>query len=112
MGDHVDDAIDDLLFGRGVWDDDDGGHYADTLSYRRPPGPRITRQPYIPNSKALYIQQYGRAERFESRQHADDYFAEENSRSSSSWLCPNYTGKRRSRIACLVPSTSMFLTVV
>ncbi len=33
MGDHADEAIDDLLFGRDFWDQDDD-HYADTLSYR------------------------------------------------------------------------------
>ena len=75
MGDHADEAIDDLLFGRGLWDDDDG-HYMDTLSYRRPPGPRTTRTPYIPG-QPLYVQQYGRAQRFNSREAADDYFAEE-----------------------------------
>lgn len=36
MGDHADEAIYDLLFGRG-WDNDDD-HYADTLSYRNPRG--------------------------------------------------------------------------
>ena len=94
MGDHADEAIHDLLFGRGMWDDDDGHHYADTLSYhgvtskkqaervarrhlQQTMDPHTTRQPYIPG-QPLYIQQYGRAQRFQSREHANDYFAEEN----------------------------------
>lgn len=63
-------AWDDLLFGRGA-DGEDGGHYADTLSYRRP------RQPYIPGPHYVH-DRYSSANRFKSLQDRDDYFEAES----------------------------------
>lgn len=77
MGDHADEAIDDMLFGRGMWDDDDGGHYADALSYRKPPGPYTRRTPYIPGKPHYVHDRYSSANRFKSLEERDDYFEAE-----------------------------------